>query len=246
MWGWSLWLACAEGEPAPRPAPEPPVVAVPARPAPQARYAATWVLVAWRGAAGAGADVSRDRSEARAISEGLYARAAAGEDLAAMARGSSDAPDAGRGGRIGVWRTGTLEPTLEDAIAGVEVGQLAPLVETPFGYAIARREAVEQARMRLIVVATQGAEPRQVLRRPEEARARAEQALARLAAGEEFGAVARELSDDPSAASDGDAGIIARGQVLPPLESALFALAPGEMSGLVELPVGYAIVRRDE
>ena len=74
-----------------------------------------------------------------------------------------------------------------------------------------------------------------------------ESAIARLAAGETFAALAEELSDDPgSKAQGGDLGLAPRGVYVGPFEDALFALAaPGELSEPVVTEFGVHLIRLD-
>lgn len=79
------------------------------------------------------------------------------------------------------------------------------------------------------------------------ARAKAEAALARLAAGEDFADLARELSEDQSNAPDGgDLGFFPRGRMVPSFEDAAFALEPGAHSEIVETQFGLHIVKVEE
>lgn len=65
-----------------------------------------------------------------------------------------------------------------------------------------------------------------------------------LAAGADFGALARKYSDDPgSASAGGDLGFVKRGVFYPEFESAAFALKEGELSGAIESPVGFHIIQ---
>ena len=80
------------------------------------------------------------------------------------------------------------------------------------------------------------------------AKARAEEVLAKLRAGADFAAIAREYSDDPSAAGNGgDLGFFQRGQMVKPFADAAFALtAKGELAGPVKSQFGYHIIRFEE
>jgi hypothetical protein len=74
-----------------------------------------------------------------------------------------------------------------------------------------------------------------------EDRATAEQALREIAAGKPFEEVARRLSRDPSAASGGYQGELARGDLPPAFAEVIFALKPGEVSRLVPAEYGFHI-----
>jgi peptidyl-prolyl cis-trans isomerase C len=81
----------------------------------------------------------------------------------------------------------------------------------------------------------------------EELRKKAESLLQRVRAKEDFAALAKQSSEDPgSARNGGDLGAFGRGQMVPPFEQAAFALKPGEVSGIVETPFGYHIIKVTE
>ena len=65
--------------------------------------------------------------------------------------------------------------------------------------------------------------------------------LERLAAGEDFAALANELSMD-TGTEDGDLGWFPRGRMVPEFEEAAFALQPGDTSEIVETSYGYHII----
>ena len=75
--------------------------------------------------------------------------------------------------------------------------------------------------------------------------AQAQEAERRLRAGEDFAAVARALSIDGSAPRGGDLGDLAPPDLSEPLRSTAAALAPGQVSAVVALPDGYALLKRD-
>lgn len=80
------------------------------------------------------------------------------------------------------------------------------------------------------------------------ARAKAESAIQRVRAGEDFAKVAKEVSEDPaSAAAGGDLGFTGRGELIPQFEQAAFALGKGEVTKEpVRTPLGYHAIRISE
>ena len=97
-------------------------------------------------------------------------------------------------------------------------------------YFIANRadyDVVEQVRASHILVDTQ-----------EEA----EEILAELDAGADFAALARERSTCPSSGAGGDLEWFGRGAMVAPFEEAAFALAIGEITGIVATEFGYHII----
>ena len=81
------------------------------------------------------------------------------------------------------------------------------------------------------------------------ARAKADDALRRLKAGETFAKVARDLSDGPTAGEGGDLGWVRRAQMQPALDQAAFALQPGQFSALIHTTGehgGYHLLFVDE
>lgn len=75
---------------------------------------------------------------------------------------------------------------------------------------------------------------------------KAERALSELKAGKDFAVVARDLSDGPTAKLGGDLGWIKRGDMLPEIEKAAFALEPGQVSGLIRARGGFHLVKVDD
>ena len=75
------------------------------------------------------------------------------------------------------------------------------------------------------------------------ARAKIDQALARVRAGEDFAAVARAVSEDPAAADGGELGAFGRGMMVPQFENVVFALKPGEVSEPFRTEFGWHIAK---
>ena len=102
----------------------------------------------------------------------------------------------------------------------------------------------EQRRARHILVTL---EPGADAAAEAEAKARIEAVGARLAAGEAFASVAKEVSQDPgSAPQGGDLGLFGRGVMDPAFEGAAFALALGQISDPVRTPFGYHLIEVTE
>jgi len=78
------------------------------------------------------------------------------------------------------------------------------------------------------------------------ARARIEELLERLRAGEDFAELATLFSEDPaSAAAGGSLGWFRRGQMTSAFEKAAFALPEGVISDVVESEYGFHVIRVD-
>jgi len=77
-----------------------------------------------------------------------------------------------------------------------------------------------------------------------DAKARIDAAAARIAAGEDFAAVAAEVSDDSGSARDGgDLGYVIKGSFDQSFDDALFALETGEVSEPVRTSYGYQLIK---
>mgnify|MGYP000947243168 CR=1 FL=1 len=81
-----------------------------------------------------------------------------------------------------------------------------------------------------------------------EAKKIADDVVAKLRAGADFAALAKEKSDDKnSAAKGGDFGVIRRSDRVPDdLKRAAFALKPGEVSEPIKQPLGFYIVKLED
>jgi peptidyl-prolyl cis-trans isomerase D len=92
----------------------------------------------------------------------------------------------------------------------------------------------------ILIALPEAAAPAEV----ESARARIEELARRVRAGEDFASLARQYSEDPdSAKRGGDLGEIRRGLLPPALETAVYALKPGEVSAPVRTAYGFHLVK---
>ena len=73
---------------------------------------------------------------------------------------------------------------------------------------------------------------------------KAEAILDSLKHGADFAELAKKYSEDPgSAAEGGDLGWVGKGVFYPQFEAAAFALKPGQISDVIESPVGFHIIQ---
>lgn len=76
------------------------------------------------------------------------------------------------------------------------------------------------------------------------ARTKADGLLAQLKAGGDFAKLAKENSDDPGSKENGGTlPWLGRGQTVAPFEQAALALKKGELSGVVESPFGFHVIK---
>lgn len=91
----------------------------------------------------------------------------------------------------------------------------------------------------VLIAVTEGADPAAKAA----ARAKAEDVLKQARAGADFAKLARTYSDDASKQRGGDLGFFPKGQMVPAFEAAAFALAPNQVSDIVESPFGFHVIK---
>ena len=80
-----------------------------------------------------------------------------------------------------------------------------------------------------------------------EAKRKAEELLAKIRQGANFASLASKYSDDKgSAARGGDLGYFSAGMMVPEFDKAVFALKPGEVSGVIRTDFGYHIIKLED
>lgn len=75
------------------------------------------------------------------------------------------------------------------------------------------------------------------------AKKKAERVLARVRKGEDFGELARQFSEGPSAPKGGDLGLTSRGDMVREFEEVAFSLEPGQISDIVQTKFGLHIIQ---
>ncbi|MFP4029265.1 MAG: peptidylprolyl isomerase [Candidatus Brocadiia bacterium] len=85
-------------------------------------------------------DTERTRAEAKTLAKKVLSEAKReGADFAKLAREYSDGPTAEKGGDLGTFGKGQMDPAFEKAAFKLKVGEISDVVETPFGFHIIKR-----------------------------------------------------------------------------------------------------------
>lgn len=90
--------------------------------------------------------VTRDREQAMRILE----RIRAGEDMEALARRHSVAPEAEAGGVVGWVAKGQLDPVMENAVFSLRPGEVSRVTRSPYGYHVFQVMETRPARTRTL------------------------------------------------------------------------------------------------
>ena len=68
----------------------------------------------------------------------------------------------------------------------------------------------------------------------------------KVLSGDDFGALARQNSEDAQAKEGGLSDWVEQGAMIPAIDDAIFKIKPGEVSEIIETPMGYHIFRLEE
>jgi peptidyl-prolyl cis-trans isomerase SurA len=187
-------------------------------------------------------------AQARAKAERALQRARAGEDFAKLAGELSDAPGAAAtGGQVGLRTADRYPPLFVEAVRTLPQGGVADIVRSGAGFHVVK--VVEKRSGSLAAPVTQ-THARHILLRPS-AQLTQQQAIARLAefkqriqAGRaDFAQLAREHSQDASAAKGGDLGWANPGLFVPEFEETLESLKPGQIADPIITRFGVHLVQ---
>lgn len=156
-----------------------------------------------------------------------------GEDFARVAKEFSDSSERDIGGLMGL-RPANRYPTLfVNAIQGLNVGEIAPLLKSGAGFHILKL-VTQRASNVLTITETH---PRHILLRPggqmsqTTARAQLTEFKRQIESGKaDFAKLAREHSQDGSGANGGDLGWVAPGMFVPEFEEVMNQLKVGQIA----------------
>lgn len=214
-------------------------------------YAASHILIPYKTAPEAKAEVTRNKRQARDLAARLISKLQADPSLfAELAKEHSEGPSAAKGGYLGGFRKKSMERAFESAVRKLEDGELAASpIKTVYGYHIIRREPlkVKHYSARALVIGYKDAD--RILgvtpssRSQEEAKALADSLAAQVNA-ENFRQLVTENGDLKT--RGGLVGVFPAREsdftdsLIPHLEK----LDYGQVSPLIETKIGYLVLQR--
>lgn len=174
----------------------------------------------------------------QARAQRALARARAGEDFVTLVREFSDASDKAslaNGGELGLRTADRYPPLFLEATHNLAVGEISALVRSGAGFHILK--VLEKKSAALPAMTVTQSRARHILLRvspqltESAARDKLNEFKKRVAAGQaDFAALARDHSQDGSAAQGGDLGWANPGMFVPEFEAVMNSLAPGQIS----------------
>ena len=176
----------------------------------------------------------------------IYEQLQNGADFGEMAVRHSNGQTALEGGPLG-WMKGSQLPTLyTDVVVDLEAGSISEPFRGASSYHIVKvnnmrsaiqRSEIDQVRVRHILVT-----PNEIID-DQTAKQRLDDAVARIGEGEEFGEIAKLLSDDPGSVNDGgDMGWSGPGTFVPEFEEVVNNLEIGAVSEPFRSRFGWHIL----
>lgn len=183
------------------------------------------------------------------LAEQVRSEIDSGSSFAQAALQYSESPNAQDGGVLGWRRKEQLPDVFFDAVKGMQVGEVSPVITTPNGLHILkllnrkggeRTEIIQSEVSHILIKAESNVARSQASKRLYELKKR-------VAAGEDFSELARIYSDDTgSAATGGSLGWVSPGQMVKPFEQRYETLTLGEVSEPVATQFGMHIIRVED
>jgi peptidyl-prolyl cis-trans isomerase D len=177
----------------------------------------------------------------------VLARAKKGEDFSKLAKETSEAPSAPRGGDLGTFGRAQLQsqwgPQFEQAAFSLGVGAISDVVPTPRGLQIIKVNAKQESRLRTLDEIKVALESRLLFDKArEQAKVIAEQIALQLVAEKDINAVAAK-----NGATVKETGLVEQTTQIPELgnsteyQNKVFALAKDQFGVAVEIQNGFAV-----
>jgi len=185
-------------------------------------------------------------AETQAEAESIYEQIMAGADFGEMAIRHSQSDTALRGGALG-WIEGQKIPSFFlDVLTNMKAGDVSKPFRTTSSFHIVKVNELRSAVERSEINQTHA---RHILITPNEiiddatAKQQLDDALERIRNGEDFGELAKLLSDGPTAPVGGDLGWSDPGSFVPEFEDVMNRLEIGEISEPFRSPFGWHILQ---
>lgn len=188
-----------------------------------------------------------ERARFRTVIDSVYALATNGGDLDAMIAETAAMRRQDLAGAHIRFPAGDVPYVIEDQAATTPIGQLSPVINTPFGLLFMRVDDRTpnpgEVKVRHILKLTADKSPEEVA-----AQRAAIDSIARLLKnGGDFVAIASVETEDPSGRGNGgDLPWFSVGRMVRPFEDASYALKKGEISEPVETAYGYHIILKED
>ncbi|MEI6733084.1 MAG: peptidylprolyl isomerase [Comamonadaceae bacterium] len=180
-----------------------------------------------------------------------FERARGGDDFVALVNEYSDAADRANGGQLGLRTADRYPPLFLEATQNLDVGAVSAVVRSGAGFHILK--LLERRNTSLPPMTVTQSRARHILLRvgPQLSETAARDKLAefkkRIVAGQaDFAALARENSQDGSAAQGGDLGWANPGMYVPEFEEVMGRLAPGQISDPLVSRFGVHLIQLQE
>jgi peptidyl-prolyl cis-trans isomerase SurA len=176
----------------------------------------------------------------------VYSQLEQGADFGQLAVRYSDSQTGLEGGNLG-WREGSQLPTLfSDVVGDMSIGDFSKPIRAVSGFHLVKvldlrgvnqKSQVEQVKLRHILVT-----PNEIID-DQTAKQQVEDALERIKEGEDFGEIAKLVSDDPGSANNGgEMDWSGPGTFVPEFEEVANSLEPGQISEPFRSRFGWHII----
>jgi peptidyl-prolyl cis-trans isomerase SurA len=184
-------------------------------------------------------------AQAEATAQDIYQQLLEGADFRQMAIAHSAGANALEGGDLGWRKVGELPTLFVDSVVNLKVGETAPPIRSGSGFHIvqvldrrgASTQMVDQVNVRHILV-----KPSEI-RSEAETKELIEDIHDRIVAGEDFGALARQYSEDPgSALAGGELGWAEPDKYAPEFASMIAATPEGQLSPPFRTEFGWHVL----
>lgn len=187
-----------------------------------------------------------DIQKAQAKTDEVMKNLKSGASFAKVSASFSDAPNALEGGNLG-WKQGAQMPNLFlEALNSMQIGDVSEPIRSPNGFHILKLTNKRGGNSPLVVQQTRA---RHILIKiteimsEKEAKTKMDHIIDRLDNGEKFDTLARQFSEDGSAANGGELNWVNPGDTVPQFEKAMNALKENEISAPVQTQFGWHIIQ---